>query len=149
MVGKTFAEFLKERGTEEGNTTSLTLKDYREFLNSQGINKDIQDKYADVQKEVNTGVMMFNAQRLEKIVKETIKKEGKEEAAKCAVNTRITTPTGTRNVRTIASKTYPIPGKDTTCTKYAVVQDNIKETRAVDKDAVAKMEADMAKLFGI
>ena len=149
-VGKSFAEFLEQNGTvDENGVTSLTLKDYRTFLGDHGVTKDIQSKMTEVETEVTTGLCLYNAKKLTEKVEE-LKKDGKlDEAKKAEVSTRLTTNTGTRRVRTVASQTYPIPGSTDKCTKTMVVTDTIKMTRSVDKEIVKGLEDEMKKLLGL
>lgn len=149
-IGNNFMTFLKEHGAvDENGVTSLTMKDYKTFLADRGLTKEIQAKVAEVETEITTGAYAYVAEKLTEKVKE-LKKAGKEEEAKKAESSlRLTTPTGSRRVRMVASQTYPIPGTSDKCTKTAVVTDTIKQSRSIDKEVVSKMEEDMKKLLGL
>ena len=149
-IGKVFAEFLGKEGVkDETGNTSLTMKSYKDFLAAQGLSKDIQEKILEVEKEVTTGLIRFNADALTAKIKE-LKNNGKEEeAAKAEVTTRVTTPFGQRRMRTVASQQYPVMGSDTKITKVGVVHDNYKFSRAIDKEVLGTIEDQFKTLLGL
>ena len=149
-VGKVFAEFLGKEGVkDEVGNTSLTMKSYKDFLVQQGLSKDIQEKILEVEKEVTTGLIRFNADALTAKIKE-LKDAGKtDEVAKAEVTTRVTTPFGQRRMRTVASQQYPVMGSDQKITKVGVVHDNYKFSRAIDKEVVASIEDNFKTLLGL
>lgn len=89
--GTTFAAFLAKNGNKEekakdkdGKTkigTTLTLKNYRDFLTSQGITKEILEKQASVETEVTDGINRYNGDVLSAKVEELVK-AGKTDDAK-------------------------------------------------------------------
>jgi len=149
-VGKEFAKFLTEKGTvdEKGNT-SLTLKNYREFLAGQGITKEILDKQAAVDAEVTNGIYRHGDEVVTKKVEELVKAGKKDEAKEVKTVTSITTPIGTRKVTIQSHKSYPVPGSDKRVDKVLVINDDYKTSRTVSKDMCKGYEDNLKKLLGL
>lgn len=157
--GKTFAAFLVKNGNKEekakdkdGKTkigTTLTLKNYRDFLTSQGITKEILEKQASVETEVTDGINRYNGDVLSAKVEELVKAGKTDDAKAVESSVSVTTPLGTRKVTAASYKKYPIPSSDEKVEKGYVITDDYKMTKSVTKSIVADYEANLKKLLGI
>lgn len=152
-VGKEFSKFLAEKGTKDEKdgkiSTTLTLKNYREFLTSQGITKEILEKQAAVEAEVTDGINRYNGDTLSAKVKELVDAGKADEAKKAESSVTVTTPFGVRKVRTQSYRNYPVPGSDKKVDKTFIVTDDYKMSRSTDKNVVKSYEDNLKKLLGI
>lgn len=150
-VGKEFCKFLEENGkVDEKGKTTLNLKEYREFLASQGLTKEVIEKTAAVEEEVTTGLYRYNAERVTAEVKKLVDEGKIDEAKKVKVETKITTPFGVRNMVTDAYR-YRAPafGSDKPTESTMVARDKIEESRCFNKELCTQCENEIKKLLGI
>lgn len=143
-------DFLRrEATTDEKGNLHLTRKKYYEFMNNNGITKDILDAVDSARSELTNAVIsVANDRLLEKC--EADQKDGKS-AEDIAKNTQwftVNTPKGNLKWNVVASKTYSIPNqKDETVTKRVVGKLMINEPGLIDKDMYASYEDRMSALF--
>lgn len=149
MIGDNALSFIKENATvDENGNARVTQKKYLEFLEQNGITKEIIESKEEVDKELLNGAYRYTNEQLTSKVEAALK-EGKD-ATKESASLIIAIPSGSINLTADAAKTYPVPRKPgESITKTNVVRLDIKQTKILDKELTESCEAQMAKLLGL
>jgi hypothetical protein len=150
-IGQKFKDFLAKEGkvNDDGTLTELNLGSLRAFYKAEGVTEDLVKKCSEVQKEVDTGKLLYGTDKLAELIEAGKKdKMSKDELKALKHEIRITVPLGTNYSTITAAKDYSNPtNRDETVTHYAALKDRTKLSKSIDKDAVAFCEEKIAKLL--